>query len=84
MPKQRADRSASLVVRAFVDESHSRLIVRVVEVDAAGEDRLVGATVSSADALRIVGGWLDSLVSGSGLPDAAGRDGESNGRVTAS
>lgn len=61
MAKQRAYRSASLVVRAFVDGPQARVLVRLLEVDPSGEDRLVGVTLSKTVAARMVGQWLDSL-----------------------
>ena len=78
VPKQVVDHSASLVIRAFVEGPEARLLVRVVEVKPSGEDQLVGVTLSSAAASRIVGQWLDALAEGRAWrgPD----DGNSPGR----
>jgi hypothetical protein len=71
VPGQRADLNASLVVRAFVDGADARLLVRVVEVDPSWNDRLVGVTVSTAAASRMVAQWLNSLTNVPARPDPA-------------
>jgi hypothetical protein len=62
VPNPRQDRIGLLVVRAFVEEGKRRtLLVRVLEVNPPGPDRVLSVTGSSRTASRVVGRWLDSL-----------------------
>jgi hypothetical protein len=62
VPNQRRDRIGLLVVRAIVEENpRRRLLVRLLEVNLPGPDRLVGVADSSETAARLFGSWLDSL-----------------------
>jgi hypothetical protein len=62
VPKQHEDQIGSLVLRVSVERGrHRRLLVRVIEVNPAPPDRVLGIVDSSASASLLVGEWLDSL-----------------------
>jgi hypothetical protein len=66
VPKQRQDRIGLLVVRAFVEEGRKRtILIRLLEVDPPGPDRVIGTAISPKAAARLVERWLDSLRVGS-------------------
>ncbi len=72
MPNQRQDHTCVLVVRAFVEGGSRRtLLVRVLEVNTSGPDRILAVTGSSRTASRAVRRWLELLVA-----DARPDDGE--------
>jgi hypothetical protein len=56
------DRTGLLVVRAFIEHGKGpRLLVKLLEVNPAGPDQIVGIVDSSAAASRLVHDWLNSL-----------------------
>jgi hypothetical protein len=56
------DRVGVLVVRAFIEEGGSGpILVKLLEVNSPGPDRVIGIVDSSATASRLVADWLDSL-----------------------
>ena len=61
-----------LVVRAFVtDVPHRRLLIRILEVDPPGPDRVVGTVDTPDAAVELLAGWLAALQAGNPADDAA-------------
>jgi hypothetical protein len=62
VPNQRQDRIGILVVRAFVEEGRRRtILIRLLEVDPPGPDRVIGTASSPKATARLVERWLESL-----------------------
>jgi hypothetical protein len=62
VPNQRRDRIGLLVVRAIVESRPPRrLLVRLLEVNLPGPDRVVGVADSSETASHLLSLWLDAL-----------------------
>jgi hypothetical protein len=60
--KHQEDRIGLLVIRAFIEDGpRRRLLVKLLEVNSPGPDRIIGIVDSSAAASRLVGDWLISL-----------------------
>jgi hypothetical protein len=63
-----------LVIRAFIEDTrHRRLLVKLIEVNPPGPDRIIGIVDSAAAASRLVTDWLNALETdprpaGSALP----------------
>jgi hypothetical protein len=72
VPKQRQDRIGVLVVRAFVtDVPHRRLLVRILEVDPPGPDRVVGTVDTASAAAELLARWIQTLQADDPADDAA-------------
>jgi hypothetical protein len=57
--KHQEDRIGLLVIRAFIEDG--RLLVKLLEVNSPGPDRIIGIVDTSAAASRLVADWLISL-----------------------
>jgi hypothetical protein len=72
VPKQRQDRIRVLVVRAFVtDVPDRRLLVRILEVDPPGPDRVVGTVDTAGAAAELLARWIQALQADDPADDAA-------------
>ena len=61
-----------LVVRAFVtDFPDRRLLIRLLEVNPPGPDRVVGTVDTSGAAVELLAKWLDALQADHSADDAA-------------
>jgi hypothetical protein len=60
--EQQEDRIGLLVIRAFIEDSRRRrLLVKLLEVNPPGPDRVIGIVDSAAAASRLVNDWLNAL-----------------------